>query len=108
MTIGEADAKYLDADSTRLSCPAVLPADVVQRVRELAARTFEVMGCEGLARVDFFVTADGSVLVNELNTMPGFTATSMYPMLWAATGLPYPDLIDRLLRLALARPTGLR
>jgi D-alanine-D-alanine ligase len=102
------EAKYLDDASIRLSCPAQLSPEITQRVRDLAVRTFEVMGCESLARVDFFVLPDGQVLVNELNTMPGFTATSMYPRMWAATGLAYPDLIDRLIRLALARSTGLR
>ena len=100
-------AKYLD-ESARLSCPADLPDAVTARVRELAARTFEAMNCEGLARVDFFVEPDGTVVVNEINTMPGFTSTSMYPRMWAVTGLEYPELIDRLLRTALARPTGLR
>ena len=71
-------------------------------------RAFEVMGCEGLARVDVFWTPDGRVVVNEINTMPGFTAHSMYPRMWAASGVDYPALIDRLLQLALARPTGLR
>jgi D-alanine-D-alanine ligase len=102
------DAKYLDEASVDLVCPADLPDDVVHRVRELAARTFEAFGCEGLARVDFFLTEDGEVLVNEINTMPGFTPVSMYPRMWQATGLGYPDLVDRLLRLALTRPTGLR
>jgi D-alanine-D-alanine ligase len=102
------EAKYLDEDSIRLTCPADLPGDVTRRVRDLAARTFEAMGCEGLARVDFFVRDDGTVVVNELNTMPGFTPFSMYPRMWAATGLTYGDLVDRLLQLALARPTGLR
>ncbi len=101
-------AKYLDTGSVRLSAPADLPDDVVARVRDLSARTFEVMGCEGLARVDFFVGEDGTVTVNELNTMPGFTPFSMYPRLWQATGLDYPELVDTLLRLALRRPTGLR
>ncbi len=100
-------AKYLD-ESARLSCPADLPDAVTARVRELAARTFEAMNCEGLARVDFFVEPDGTVVVNEINTMPGFTSKSMYPRMWAVTGLEYPELIDRLLRTALARPTGLR
>ncbi len=100
-------AKYLD-ESARLSCPADLPDAVTARVRELAARTFEAMNCEGLARVDFFVEPDGNVVVNEINTMPGFTSKSMYPRMWAVTGLEYPELIDRLLRTALARPTGLR
>ena len=103
------DAKYLDLDgAVDLVCPADLSDDVVHRVRDLAARTFEAFGCEGLARVDFFLTEDGEVLVNEINTMPGFTPVSMYPRMWQATGLSYPELVDRLAKLALARPTGLR
>jgi D-alanine-D-alanine ligase len=101
-------AKYLDESAVDLVCPAALPDEVTHRVRELAARTFEVLGCEGLARVDFFVQEDGSIIVNEINTMPGFTPVSMYPRMWQQTGLSYPDLVDRLIRLALARPTGLR
>lgn len=101
-------AKYLDEAAVDLVCPADLPDPVVHRIRELAARTFEVLGCEGLARVDFFVQADGTVIVNEINTMPGFTPVSMYPRMWQKTGLSYPELVDRLIRLALARPTGLR
>jgi D-alanine-D-alanine ligase len=102
------EAKYLDEDSVRLTCPADLPDGITRRVRELSVRTFEAMGCEGLARVDFVVTRDGQVLVNELNTMPGFTRLSMYPRMWAATGLDYPSLVDRLIKLALSRRTGLR
>jgi D-alanine-D-alanine ligase len=102
------EAKYLAEGSTRLSCPADLPAPVLQRVRDLSVRAFEAMGCEGLARVDFFVRPDGEVIVNEINTMPGFTPQSMYPLMWAATGLGYPELVDRLLRLGLNRPIGLR
>jgi D-alanine-D-alanine ligase len=102
------EAKYLDEAGVRLTCPADLPPEVTRRVRELSVRTFEAMGCEGLARVDFFVRSNGDVVVNEINTMPGFTPFSMYPRMWAATGLDYPELIDRLLRLALTRPTGLR
>ena len=102
------EAKYLDEESVRLTCPADLPADVTRRIRELSARAFEAMGCEGLARVDFFVKPDGEILVNELNTMPGFTPFSMYPRMWEATGLDYPQLVDRLIRLALSRRTGLR
>ena len=78
------------------------------RVRELAARAFEAVGCEGLARVDFFLTPDGELVVNEINTMPGFTPTSMYPRMWAATGVDYPALVERLIQLALLRDTGLR
>jgi D-alanine-D-alanine ligase len=102
------EAKYLDVDAVRLTTPAELPEAVAERVRELSARTFEVMGCEGLARVDFFVGDDGAVTVNELNTMPGFTPFSMYPRLWQASGLAYPTLVDHLLQLALRRRTGLR
>jgi D-alanine-D-alanine ligase len=102
------EAKYLDESSVELTCPAQLPDDVVHRVRDLAARTFEALGCEGLARVDFFVQDDGTVVVNEINTMPGFTPVSMYPRMWQATGLGYRELVDRLVRLAMARRTGLR
>jgi len=77
-------------------------------VREIAVDAFEALSCEGLARVDFFQLADGRIVVNEINTMPGFTPTSMFPQMWAATGLTYSDLVDRLLQLALRRATGLR
>jgi len=102
------EAKYLDEASVRLECPADLPDDVVHRVRDLSVKTFEAMGCEGLARVDFFLTPGNEVVVNEINTMPGFTPFSMYPRMWEQTGLSYPALVDRLLRLALGRRTGLR
>ncbi|MGW6129670.1 D-alanine--D-alanine ligase family protein [Cellulomonas sp. NPDC055163] len=102
------EAKYLDEGAVQLTCPADLPGDLVERVQDVAVRTFEAVSCEGLARVDVFVTPDGEVVVNEINTMPGFTPFSMYPRMWEATGLTYPDLIDELLRLALERPTGLR
>ncbi len=102
------DAKYLDEASVDLTCPADLPAEVTARVRDLAVRAFDAVGCEGLARVDVFVQPDGTVLVNEINTMPGFTPFSMYPRMWAATGLDYPALVDELIQLALHRPTGLR
>ena len=74
----------------------------------LSVRTFDAIGCEGLARVDVFVSRDRKVYVNEINTMPGFTAHSMFPRMWAAGGMTYPELIDRLLQLAMARPVGLR
>jgi D-alanine-D-alanine ligase len=101
-------AKYLPEEHTELDVPADLPDDVAARLREQAARAFEAVGCEGLARVDFFVMPDDSLIVNEINTMPGFTPTSMYPRMWAASGLDYPALVDRLIQLALARDTGLR
>ncbi len=102
------DAKYLDEESVELSCPADLPAEVTAHVRDVAVRAFEAVGCEGLARVDVFVQPGGDVLVNEINTMPGFTPFSMYPRMWAATGLDYPTLVDELIQLALHRPAGLR
>lgn len=101
------DAKYLD-DATRIDVPADLPAAVVARIQHLAAWAFDALSCEGLARVDFFVTRTGEVLVNEINTMPGFTPTSVFPRVWAASGLPYPALIDRLVQTALRRRPGLR
>ncbi len=101
-------AKYLPEEATELDVPADLPADVTAEIQALAARAFAAVGGEGLARVDFFVLPDGRLVVNEINTMPGFTPTSMFPRMWAASGVTYPELIDRLVRLALARGTGLR
>ncbi|WP_110181752.1 D-alanine--D-alanine ligase family protein [Nocardioides solisilvae] len=101
-------AKYLPAEHTALDVPADLPDDVAARMRELSVRAFEAVGGEGLARVDFFVLPDGRLVVNELNTMPGFTPTSMYPRMWEASGLGYRELVDRLVQLALRRGTGLR
>ncbi len=101
------EAKYLE-DATELDVPADLPAPVTARLQHMALRAFAALGCEGLARVDFFVAADGAVTVNEVNTMPGFTPSSMYPRMWAASGVDYPALVDRLLQAALTRGTGLR
>ena len=100
------EAKYLGED-TEFDVPADLPPDLTARVRETACRAFEGLGCAGLARVDFFVPPDGGLLVNEVNTMPGFTPASMFPRMWAATGLAYPALVDRLVTTALGRGTGL-
>jgi D-alanine-D-alanine ligase len=101
-------AKYLTEEHTELDVPADLPDELATELREMASRAFVALGCEGLARVDFFVMPDDSLVINEVNTMPGFTPTSMFPRMWAATGLDYPSLVDRLLRLALQRGTGLR
>jgi len=101
-------AKYLPDEGTELVVPADLPVAVADEVRELACRAFDVLACEGLARVDFFVTRDGTVLVNEVNTMPGFTPVSMFPLMWKESGLDYPELVDRLVQTALRRPAGLR
>jgi len=102
------EAKYLLEDDVDLQCPADLPTEISEEVRSLAATAFDVLGCEGLARVDCFWAEDGRVLINEINTMPGFTPLSMYPRMWAATGISYPELIDELITLALERRTGLR
>lgn len=96
-------AKYLDQNGALLKAPADLPASVVKEVQRLAIETFRACCCQGMARVDFFLTPRGRVVVNELNTIPGFTSISMYPMLWQVSGLPYSRLIDRLIRLALER-----
>lgn len=101
------EAKYLSGQ-TRLAVPAELPAAVADAARELAARAFTALGCEGLARVDMFLRPDGGLIVNEVNTMPGFTPTSMFPRVWAASGLRYADLVSRLVDGALTRPLGLR
>jgi D-alanine-D-alanine ligase len=101
-------AKYLPEEHTELDVPADLPDETATELREMASRAFTALGCEGLARVDFFVLPDGALVLNEINTMPGFTATSMYPRMWAATGVDYATLVDRLIQLALRRGTGLR
>lgn len=101
------EAKYLE-DAADLVVPADLDAEVAERVREVSLRAFDALGCEGLARCDVFVRPDGTVLINEVNTMPGFTPISMYPRVWAASGVPYADLVDRLVQDALRKGTGLR
>ena len=100
------EAKYLDAADPEV--PADLPADVTARLQAMARAAYDALDCEGLARVDFFVGEDGELTVNELNTMPGFTPTSMFPRMWAASGVDYPELVDRLVQAALRRGTGLR
>lgn len=100
------EAKYLD-DSCEFDIPAKLPEWVTKQVQEYASRTFSALDCAGLARVDFFVTPELDVYLNEINTMPGFTSTSMFPRMWAASGLEYPKLVSRLIRSALRRGTGL-
>jgi D-alanine-D-alanine ligase len=100
-------AKYLD-DAVDLVVPADLPAEVEAAVRAQSVAAFEALTCEGLARVDFFVLPDGTAVVNEVNTMPGFTSISMFPRMWQASGMTYPELVDHLVADALRRGTGLR
>lgn len=97
------EAKYLDESGALLKAPADLPDWLSDRIRALAVRTFRALECAGMGRVDFFLKRDGEVLVNEINTLPGFTRISMYPRLWELTGLPYPRLLDRLVELAFER-----
>ncbi len=96
------ETKYRDG-GMRLVVPADLSGEQLGRLRELAVTAFELGGCAGLARCDFFVEPDGRILVNEINTMPGFTETSVYAKLWEASGIPYPTLCDRLIALAVER-----
>jgi D-alanine-D-alanine ligase len=95
-------AKYLDAPGIELVCPAELTDAELADLGDLGVRAFDAIGAEGLSRVDFFLTADGFV-VNEINTMPGFTPISMFPRCWQESGLAYPELIDELIQVALAR-----
>ncbi|MEZ2131252.1 MULTISPECIES: D-alanine--D-alanine ligase family protein [unclassified Sinorhizobium] len=97
------DAKYIDEDGAALKVPAELPEDVEARIRETAARAFRALGCDGMARVDFFLAADMTFLINEVNTIPGFTNISMYPKAMAASGVSYPELIDKLVEHGMAR-----
>lgn len=96
------DAKYVDGKSDA-KIPADLPTDIIKIVQDTAIRAFQALSGEGLARVDFFLTPDNKLFVNEVNTMPGFTSISMYPKLWEATGLGYSALLDELINLALMR-----
>jgi D-alanine-D-alanine ligase len=101
------DAKYLE-DVCEFDVPAKVDDEVAERLRELAVRAFRALDCQGLARVDFFLGPDGALTVNEVNTMPGFTSISMYPRMWAVTGVDYPTLLGTLIETAVARGTGLR
>ena len=97
------ESKYSSASTTQLYIPAPIPEGVARELQQLAVRMYQVMGCEGYARVDFFLTPADKILANEVNTIPGFTSISMYPKLWEASGLPYRDLLTKILELALAR-----
>ena len=96
-------AKYIDDQGAAIQIPADIPKEIAALVQELAIKAFQVLCCEGMARVDFFLTKEHNVLINEINTIPGFTKISMYPKLWGISGISYTDLIDRLIQLALER-----
>ena len=102
------DAKYIAGDEASLDVPADIDDELTARIQSVARLAFQAIGGEGLARVDVFADADGEVWLNEINTMPGFTEISMYPALWQYSGITYPDLVGRLIELALERPIGLR
>ncbi len=108
-TFYDFEAKYLDGSSANV-VPAPISDTLSERIRDYAVKAFQAIGGEGLARVDFFATdsAPDGLVVNEINTMPGFTSSSMFPVLWEASGVSYAELVDRLLQLALTRPVGLR
>ena len=97
------DAKYIDENGAQLMIPAKLPAPIIKNVREIAIKSFKILCCEGMARVDFFLRDGREIFVNEINTIPGFTKISMYPKLWEASGISYAALIDRLIQLARQR-----
>jgi D-alanine-D-alanine ligase len=94
------EAKYVDSEAATLICPADITSDELAKMQQMARKAFKALGCKGLARVDFFLT-DNGFMVNEINTMPGFTSISMFPRCWQESGLSYPDLIDELISLAL-------
>ena len=100
------EAKYLDENGAALEIPANLDPASIRRVQDLAVRTFQTLECSGMARVDFFMKEDGSLIVNEINTLPGFTRISMYPKLWDASGISFSGLLDELIRLAIERHAG--
>jgi len=97
------EAKYIDENGSVLEIPAKIPDEAKQLIQNLAIRTFKVLSCEGLGRVDFFLKDNGEIIVNEINTIPGFTRISMYPKLWETSGISYTELIDKLIQLAIER-----
>ncbi|KNC95360.1 D-alanine--D-alanine ligase [Trabulsiella odontotermitis] len=97
------DTKYIDDNGAKVVIPAAIAPDVNDKIRDIAVKAYQTLGCSGMARVDVFLTADNDVIINEINTLPGFTNISMYPKLWQASGLDYTSLITRLIELALER-----
>ncbi|MBD9632383.1 MULTISPECIES: D-alanine--D-alanine ligase [unclassified Pseudomonas] len=102
------DSKYIDEDAAKVVVPADIPAQASERIRQLAVDAFLALECSGLARVDVFLTETGEVLINELNSLPGFTRISMYPKLWQAAGMTYSELVSRLIDLAIERHAARR
>lgn len=97
------DAKYVDGDAVRIEVPAKLDSAIIEKVKDVSVRAYQTLHCEDFSRVDLFVTADGKVYVNEINTIPGFTNSSMYPMMWKQHGISFSELITELIQLATSR-----
>ena len=97
------DTKYVDENGAIINIPAKLPKSTILKIQNLAVKTFKALSCEGLGRVDMFLKDNGEILINEINTIPGFTSVSMYPKLWEASGISYTKLIDTLIKLAIER-----
>ncbi|VFS59919.1 D-alanine--D-alanine ligase A [Raoultella planticola] len=97
------DTKYIDDQGAKVVVPAAIASDINDKIRDVAIQAYQTLGCSGMARVDVFLTEDNEVIINEINTLPGFTNISMYPKLWQASGLDYTSLISRLIELALER-----
>ncbi len=97
------DTKYIDDNGAQVVVPAAIDPAINDKIRHIAVQAYQTLGCEGMARVDVFLTPDNEVIINEINTLPGFTNISMYPKLWQASGIGYSALITRLIELAIAR-----
>ncbi len=97
------EAKYVDENGAQIQIPAKLDAETIKGIQHMAEKTFHVMGCDGLTRVDFFLKPDGQMVINEINTLPGFTKISMYPKMWEASGLGYKDLVTQLIQMAFTK-----
>jgi len=97
------ESKYVSKDASSIHIPAQLTDEQIKDIREMAKKAYTTLGCEGLARVDFFISTDGTIMVNEINTLPGFTPISMYPKMWEATGVNYSELIELLIQFGLER-----
>ncbi len=97
------EAKYIDTEGAQLDMPAKIPGDMAKRIQDLAKQAYKVLSCSGMARVDMFLKPDGTIILNEINSLPGFTKISMYPKLMELSGVPYTELIDRLVELAIKR-----
>lgn len=97
------DAKYVEPDGAQLIAPADVPSEIEEKIKQIAIKAFKVLECEGMARVDFFLSKDGKIFLNEINTLPGFTKISMYPKLWSLSGIPYSKLLEELIELGFER-----